>query len=113
MRILSAGHIVMLPTQDYGTICPVSGNIINALTAGSVVVTSRANANEELIADGVSGQFLMGRIDDDVQMIASLLRDPSLRRRMIEQAQASTAGVNCPKRLISILSSLIDDEEIE
>ena len=104
MQLLSAGHIVMLPTQDYGTICPVSGNIINALTAGSVVVTSRANANEELIEDGISGRFLTGCVDDDVQMIAGLVRDPSLRGRMIEHAQASIAENNCPQRLMAMIS---------
>ena len=39
-RLLSAGHVVMLPTRDYGTICPVSGNILKALTLGSLVIST-------------------------------------------------------------------------
>jgi hypothetical protein len=77
----------MLPTHAYGTICPVSANILNALTLGSLVVSTAANANAEFIEDGVNGRLLRNVLAEDIAMITSLLRDRSLRARMIAAAQ--------------------------
>lgn len=103
ITLLSSGHVVMLPTLDYGTTCPVSGNIINALTLGSVVVSTRANANAELIEDGCNGRFLKADLALDVAMIAELLRDSALRQRMIEEAQSRLALDHSPQRIRALL----------
>jgi glycosyltransferase involved in cell wall biosynthesis len=97
IKLLSEGNILLLPTENYKTICPVSGNVINALSAGSVVVTSRANANEEVIENGSNGYFLSGVANEDVQIISNLLRDPSLRRRIIDRAQRRILSDNNPQ----------------
>lgn len=103
-QLLSAGHVVMLPTKDYGTICPVSANILDALTLGSVVVSTRANANAEFIDDGRNGRFLFNVLADDIAMIAGLLRDGDLCRRMIAEAQSRLARENSPQRAREALS---------
>ncbi len=79
-RLLGAGHVVMLPTRDYGTICPVSANILNALTLGSLVVSTGANANAEFIEDGLNGRLLRNVLAEDIAMIASLLRAAACAR---------------------------------
>lgn len=103
ISLLSAGHVVMLPTLDYRTICPVSANILDALTLGSVVVSTRANANAELIEDGCNGRFLSGNLKLDVAMVAELLRDPALRQRMIDEAQSRLARDHSPQKIRSLL----------
>ncbi len=105
INLLSAGHVVMLPTLDYGTTCPVSGNILNALTLGSVVVSTRANANAELIEDGCNGRFLSADLALDVAMVAELLRNPALRQRMIDEAQARLARDHSPQKIWSLLQA--------
>lgn len=102
-KLLSAGHVVMLPTLDYGTTCPVSGNILNALNLGSVVVTTRANANAELIEDGCNGRFLSAELALDVAMVAELLRDHTLRQRMIVEAQSRLYHGHNPQRIRTLL----------
>jgi glycosyltransferase involved in cell wall biosynthesis len=103
IKLLSAGHVVLLPTLDYGTICPVSGNILNALMLGSVVVSTPANANAELIEDGCNGRFLSDDLALDVAMVAELLRDPALRERMIAEAQSRLARDHSPQKIRSLL----------
>jgi hypothetical protein len=61
---------------------------LNALTLGSLVVSTAANANAEFIEDGVNGRLLRNVLAEDIAMITSLLRDRSLRARMIAAAQA-------------------------
>lgn len=104
IRLLSAGHVVMLPTKDYGTIFPVSANILDALTLGSVVVSTRANANAEFIEDGRNGRFLSSDFKADVGMIAGLLRDSELRQRMVAEARNRLALENNPKRVRKALA---------
>ena len=104
-RLLGAGHVVMLPTRDYGTICPVSANILNALTLGSLVVSTAANANAEFIEDGVNGRILRNVLTEDTAMIAALLRDPAMRSRMIAEAQGRLARENSAQRVREALTA--------
>lgn len=103
VRLLSAGHIVLLPTRDYGTICPVSANILDALTLGSVVITTRANANHEFIDDGRNGRFFSGTLLRDVEMIASLLQERCLRQQLITTAQARLAREHSPAQVLDAM----------
>ncbi len=103
IKLLSAGHVVILPTLDYGTICPVSANILDALLLGSVVVSTRANANTELIMDGSNGFFLSGDFDLDVSVVEKLLIDPELRQRLIFVAQSRLSRDHSPQRLRALL----------
>lgn len=104
-RLLSAGHVVMLPTRDYGTICPVSGNILKALTLGSLVISTAANANAELIDDGVNGRMLRNVLAEDVAMVASLLRDRHMQSCIISEAQSRIARDNSPQRVREALAA--------
>lgn len=103
--LLCAGHVVMLPTRDYGTICPVSANILNALTLGSLVVSTAANANAEFIEDGVNGRLLRNVLEEDIAIIAGLLRDHAMRSRMIAEAQVRLARENSPERVREVLAA--------
>lgn len=103
VHLLSAGHVVLLPTKDYGTICPVSANILDALTLGSVVITTRANANHEFVDDGRNGRLFSGTLIQDVEMVASLLREPSLRHRLITAAQARLAREHSPAQVLDAM----------
>ena len=67
--LLSQGHVLLLPTIDYKYICPSSANVVNAISKGSVVFTTRANANDEIISDGETGFFLTGDVEVDVKNI--------------------------------------------
>lgn len=103
--LLSAGHVVILPTMDYGTICPVSGNILDALTLGSVVLSTRANANTEFIEDGQNGRFLTFDLTRDAATVAELLRDPLLRLRMINEAQSRLVENHSPQKIQAVLQT--------
>jgi glycosyltransferase involved in cell wall biosynthesis len=104
-RLLCAGYVVLLPTRDYRTICPASSNILNALTLGSLVVSTAANANSEFIEDGRNGRLLRNVLAEDIAMIAGLLRDRGARSRMIAEAQGRLARENSPQRVREALAT--------
>lgn len=89
--LLSAGHVVILPTHNYRTICPVSGNVVKALAGGSVVVTTNANANAELVEPGVNGDFLSFDATRDARRLSALIDDGDQRMAMIAAARSRMA----------------------
>ncbi len=94
--LLSAGHLVILPTHNYRTVCPVSANVVYALAGGSVVVTTTANANAEFVDSGVNGEFLSFDQKRDTQRLSQLLDSKAMRRAMIDAARSRIAKHHSP-----------------
>lgn len=105
-ELLSGGHIVVLPTHDYRTVCPVSANIMQALAASCVVVTTNANANAELIEPGVNGEFLSFDGTRDTELLQQIITDVSVRQRMIYAARERVARDHSPQAV----GRLMDDD---
>jgi glycosyltransferase involved in cell wall biosynthesis len=78
-EMLARSDILVLPSFAEGV--PVT--LMEAMAAGRPVVTTRIAGIPELVEDGVSGRVVApGSVDDLVDGIAGLLRDPDGRRRM-------------------------------
>jgi len=97
--LLSVGHLVILPTHNYRTVCPVSANVVYALAGGSVVVTTTANANAELVEPGVNGEFLSFDKKRDTQRLSQLLDDETMRQTMIAAARSRIARQHSPQEV--------------
>ena len=104
-ELLSAGHVAILPTHDYRTVCPVSANIMQALAASCVVVTTDANANAELVEPGVNGEFLTFDEKRDTALLQRIIADASLRQQMIDAARERVACHHSPQAV----GRLMDD----
>lgn len=105
-ELLSGGHIAILPTHDYGTVCPVSANIMQALAASCVVVTTNANANAELVEPGVNGEFLSFDEKRDTAVLQRIIFDANLRQQMIHASRERVARDHSPQAV----GRLIDDD---
>ena len=105
-ELLSAGHVAILPTHDYRTVCPVSANIMQALAAGCVVVTTNANANSELVEPGVNGEFLSFDEKRDTALLQRIIGDANLRQQMIDAARQRVARNHSPQAV----GRLMDDD---
>ena len=105
-ELLSAGHVAILPTHDYRTVCPVSANIMQALAASCVVVTTNANANSELVEPGVNGEFLSFDEKRDSALLQRIIADANLRQQMIDAARERVARHHSPQAV----GRLIDDD---
>lgn len=105
-ELLSACHIAILPTRDYRTVCPVSGNAVQALAASCVVVATNANANSELVEPGVNGEFLSFDEKRDTALLQRIITNASLRQQMIQAARERVARDHSPQ----IVGRLMDDD---
>jgi glycosyltransferase involved in cell wall biosynthesis len=101
--LLSQGHVLLLPTTDYKYICPASGNVVNAISKGSVVFTTRANANDEIISDEETGFFLTGDIEADIKNIFLVLSNESLRKKIVATAMRRLSKENGPENIRKLL----------
>lgn len=77
-NVLSGSNIVILPTNEYKYICPMSGNLLNALKFGNVVITTPVNAHREVIKHEQNGFFISYNLNDDLLLIENLLSNLSI-----------------------------------
>jgi glycosyltransferase involved in cell wall biosynthesis len=85
---LARSDVFVLPSFAEGV--PVSA--MEAMAAGLPVVASRVTGVPELIRDGVNGRLVtVARVEELVDAVAELARDPDLRRRLGEAARATVA----------------------
>ena len=104
-RELESASIYVLPTQAEGL--PLG--LLEAMSFGLPVVTSRAGGIPSLIEDGVNG--LLVRADDPTELahaINAILDDESLRKRLGENARLT---IEHGYSIDAVISSLVKEYE--
>jgi glycosyltransferase involved in cell wall biosynthesis len=82
---IASAEIVVLASEG---LRPTPGVLLRALAAGSIPVTSRLPAYEELLADGEYGfEFEPGDVQTLTSHLTALISDPELRGRFRRQAE--------------------------
>lgn len=79
---LEQNNVVILPTIDYKYICPTSGSVLNALQYANTLVTTKANAIDEIVQDGYNGFYLTNDLKNDTQMVYELINNQEKLREI-------------------------------
>lgn len=75
--IFKKAALSILPFKQYKHYAPVSGSALYSMKKGKVVFTTSTNALPDIIQTGKNGYFLSGNLDQDKDMVISLLNDPN------------------------------------
>lgn len=110
-ELISDDAILLLPTEDYRSVCPMSANVLRGLFNGAIVVTSRANANTEIIENDQNGYFLSFNMKKDLTLLRSLINNETRRRRIRRSASEYVMRNFSPRAVKERIDSCRKDNE--
>lgn len=94
--LLSSSGYAILPFKDYSFYYPFSGSVLQAMKLGKVVFSHEVNAISELVKHGVTGFILDGNLSRDMRLLAHVMSDQALVKRIINSAQDLLYTVHTP-----------------
>lgn len=96
VNLLSRSGYAILPFKDYSFYYPFSGSVLQAMKMGKVVFSHEVNAVGELIQHGVTGFILDGNISRDMRLLAHVMSDQSLVKKVTDTAQKLLQTIHNP-----------------
>lgn len=99
VNVLSTSGYAILPFKDYSFYHPFSGSVLQAMKMGKVVFSHEVNAVGELIQHGVTGFMLDGNISRDTRLLAHVMSDQSIVKRVTDSAQNLLLTIHNPSNV--------------